>query len=183
MKFVLSHGLPRSIGTNNGFHRSIMIWVWSWLVQLGIFGLLHNFYIWSLSNFETQFFHPVMFQGNLWRRTRWRIYFLVYDFSSFHPNNFRDTTSWECFVKNFNLFHKARLMSTQYTVFWCFFQPLCMYCARRGASKSIVSGSLWFLSMGSTNRKNTVCRLLKFWPPGINPELMMECKLIAHPTW
>ena len=24
--------------------------------------------------------------------------------------------------------------------------------------------------------------MLKFWPPGINPELMMECKLIAHPT-
>ena len=28
------------------------------------------------------------------------INFLVYDFSSFHPNNFRDTASWECFVKN-----------------------------------------------------------------------------------
>ena len=24
----------------------------------------------------------------------------VYDFSSFHPNNFRDTISWECFMKN-----------------------------------------------------------------------------------
>ena len=23
----------------------------------------------------------------------------------------------------------------------------------------------------------------KFWTPGINPETMMECKLIAHPTW
>ena len=31
---------------------------------------------------------------------RWRTYFLVYDFSSFHPNNFRDTISWECCVKN-----------------------------------------------------------------------------------
>ena len=30
-------------------------------------------------------------------------------------------------------------------------------------SKSIVSESFWFLSMGSTSRKNTVCLLLKFW--------------------
>ena len=67
--------------------------------------------------------------------------------------------------------------------FWCFFHALCMYRARRGASKSIFSGSLCSLSIGSTGRKNTVCRLLKFWPPGTNPELMMECKLIAHPTW
>ena len=83
-------------------------------------------------------------------------------------------------------------MSTQCNVFWCFFHALCMYCAWRGAFKSIVSGSLCFLSMGSTSRKNTVCLLLKCWPPGINPELMMECKLIAsckvgsmrlHPEW
>ena len=74
-------------------------------------------------------------------------------------------------------------MSTQYTVFWCFFHALCMYCAWRGALLSIVSGSLWFLSTGFTSRKNTVCLLLKFWPPGIKPELMMECQLIAHPTW
>ena len=26
-------------------------------------------------------------------------------------------------------------------------------------------------------QKNTVCLLLKFCPPGINPELMMECKI------
>ena len=38
-------------------------------------------------------------------------------------------------------------MSTQYTVFWCFFHALCMYCARRGAPKSIVSGSLCSLSI------------------------------------
>ena len=36
------------------------------------------------------------------------------------------------------LFFRARLMSTQYTVFWCFFHALCMYCAWRGAFKSIV---------------------------------------------
>ena len=74
-------------------------------------------------------------------------------------------------------------MSTQYTVFWCFFHALCMYCARRGASKSIASGSLCSLSTGSTGTKNTVCLFLKFCLPGVNPELMMECTLIAHPTW
>ena len=37
--------------------------------------------------------------------------------------------------------------------------------------------------MGSTGRKNTVCLLLKICPPGIDPEFMMECKLIAHPSW
>ena len=68
--------------------------------SIGTFGLLYNFSIRSLSNFWTQFFHPVMFQGNLWRRTRWHTYLLVYDFSSFHPNNFRNTKSWKCFVKN-----------------------------------------------------------------------------------
>ena len=63
------------------------------------------------------------------------------------------------------------------------FLPCFVYCARRGASKSIVSGSLCSLSIGFTGRKNTVCLLLKFCPPGINPELMMECKLIVHPTF
>ena len=37
------------------------------------------------------------------------------------------------------------------------------------------------LFIGPTDVKNTVCLLLKFCPPGINPELMMECNLIAHP--
>ena len=83
-----------------------------------------------------------------------------------------------------NPFCWARLMSTQYTVFWCFFHAVWMDRARRGASKSIVSRSLWFLFTRPTSRKNTVCPSpLEFQPPGINPELMMECKLIAHPTW
>ena len=28
------------------------------------------------------------------------MYLLVYDISSFHPNNVLDTINWECFVKN-----------------------------------------------------------------------------------
>ena len=39
------------------------------------------------------------------------------------------------------------------------------------------------LFKGFTSLKDTVCRLLNFWPPGINPESMMECKLTALPTW
>ena len=80
-----------SLRANNGFHRSIMIWVWVWLAWLGTFG--------------------VMFQGNLWRVTRWRKNFLVHDFSSVHPNNFRDTISWKCFVKNDSV--RSRLIELQ----------------------------------------------------------------------
>ena len=50
--------------------------------------------------FWTQFSFPVVFQGDLWWRPRWHVYFFVYDFSSFHPNNFRNTTSWKCFLKD-----------------------------------------------------------------------------------
>ena len=38
-------------------------------------------------------------------------YFFVYDFYSFHPNNFRDTISWECIVKNDSV--RSRLMELQ----------------------------------------------------------------------
>ena len=30
----------------------------------------------------------------------WHVYSFVYDFSSFHPNNFRNTVSWKCFLKD-----------------------------------------------------------------------------------
>ena len=35
--------------------------------------------------------------------------------------------------------------------------PYAGNCAGRGTLKSITSGSLWLLSIGSTGRKNTVC--------------------------
>ena len=64
-----NNGLPRSIGSNNGFHRSIIIICASvWLAWLGTFWLSHNFSFWSLSNFWTQFFHPIMFQKKIWRK-------------------------------------------------------------------------------------------------------------------
>ena len=68
-------------------------WVFGfWLCLLGVFT--------TSSNFWTQLFHPIVFKGNLRRRPRWRIYFLVKDFSSFHHDSLRDTISWECVVKD-----------------------------------------------------------------------------------
>ena len=63
-----------------------------WVGFVGVFAASSDFWI--------QFFHPIIFKGNLWRRPRWQIYFLVYDFSRFHHNNFRDTISWECVIKD-----------------------------------------------------------------------------------
>ena len=39
------------------------------------------------------------------------MYFFVYDLCSFHPNNFRDTTSWEYIVKNDGV--RSRLIELQ----------------------------------------------------------------------
>ena len=81
-----------------------------------------------------------------------------------------------------NPFFWASLMSTQYTTSSCLFHTFSLYQGRRGASKLIASESFCSLFIGSTGVKNTVCLLLKFCPPGINPDFTMECKLIAHPT-
>ena len=52
------------------------------------------------------------------------------------------------------------------------------------AVKSSLYGSLWSLFMGFRAVKNTVCLSLpEFCPPGINPEFVMESKLIPHPIW
>ena len=60
-------------------------------------------FVGSLFCFQ-QLLNPILssnyFKGNLWRRPKWHIYFLVYDFSRFHHKNFRDTISWECVVKD-----------------------------------------------------------------------------------
>ena len=57
------------------------------------------------------------------------------------------------------------------------------HCGRRCTEKSICSGSLWFSSLGSMGKKNTVCLLLESWPPGTNPLLLIEWRLNAHPMW
>ena len=58
---------------HDGSPRSVMIWIWVWLAWLDVF--------WLSSNFRTHFFHPIMFQGNLWRLSRECMY------------NFSNTTS------------------------------------------------------------------------------------------
>ena len=79
---------------NNGSPRSIMIWIWvGWEPSA----------CWATSpsacraTSEPNSFIQSCFKEILRRGSRWRMYFLVYDLSSFHPNNFRNTTSWECF--------------------------------------------------------------------------------------
>ena len=91
----------RSFWANNGFHRSIiMIWVWIWLVWLGTFRMLNNF----VHLVVEQLLNPILSSSHVSRKSleeaEGRIYFFVYDFSSFHPNNFRDTIRWECSLKD-----------------------------------------------------------------------------------
>ena len=51
------------------------------------------------------------------------IYFLVYDFSRFHHNNFRDTINWECIVKNDCI--TSRLIELQsFTLSKLYFDPI-----------------------------------------------------------
>ena len=66
----LHHGKQRS-------PLSIMVWIWVWLVGnfLNCWTTCPACGRWATSG--TQFFHPVMFQGNLWRRPRWHVYLLV----------------------------------------------------------------------------------------------------------
>ena len=67
-------------------------------------------------------------------------------------------------------------MSTQFSASWCLFHAFCKYCAWRGTFTSITLGSLWLLFNGLTGNKSTVCLLLELWPPGTNPELLVECR-------
>ena len=120
-----------------------------------------------------RFFHPINLKENLWMRPRWHIYFLVYK-------------GWLRSI----LFDRTSILSVEQAVSrpstpylgWCLFHFF-WYDARRGLVRSSSCGSLWFLCMGFTDVKNTVClSLLEFCPPAINPEFV-ECKLTAHPTW
>ena len=113
----------------------------------------------------------------------------------FNLTNFLHTISWKCFLKDdsirssvieFQSFLNSKIdVDPNKLCLDVFFSALCRYCAVRGSflRSSITSGSLWLLSIRSTSKKNIVCLLLESWPPGINPQLRMECKLIEHPTW
>ena len=117
--------------------------------------------------------------------------FFVYDFSRFHHNNFRDTISWECVVKDdcitsclkeLESFTSSKFSCRPNTQCLDVFSTFCLNHASRGASRSMSYGSLCSLFIGSTAVKNTVClSLLEFCLPGIDPEFVVECTLIAHP--
>ena len=177
------------VSSDKGLPRSVTTWVWNWLVRLETSRLLHNLSLWSLSMFWSQISFPIVSQRDHRWKPKWHVNFYVYDFSNFHPDNFRNTIKLEMFHEE-----KLRSISSDRTSILSFKQDWCrpntlrpdvfsMLCAWRDSLKSIVSRSLCLLSLGSTKRKNTVCLLFKFWPPSIHPELMMDCKLIAHPTW
>ena len=143
------------------------------------------------SNFWTQFLHPIISEGNLRRLSRWFISFCIWfvQFPSRQPSGHNKLEA--CRKGWLRSIASDRTMILSFEHVWC--RPnttcfdvssmlCCMYRARRGAFKLLPSGSLCSLSIRFTSRENTICLLLKFWPPVINPELMMECKLIAHPT-
>ena len=84
-------------------------------------------------------------------------------------------------LAKFCLFGSGRAPNLNSSPRWSSDETICKHCVRRITLNSIFSGSLCSLSLGSISRKNNVCILLEFWPPGITPELMIEWRLNAHP--
>ena len=175
---------PDGLLTLNKSHRSHSWILGFWLGLLWVFTTSRNFW--------TQFFHPVMFQGNLRKRSRWRIYILVFDFSRFHHDSLRDTISWECSVKDdcvrLRLIELQSFLLSQFDVNpihrVLMFLPYFLLVPRRGTSRWITSGSLCSLFIGSTGVKNTVFFYSKFvLMVSILNSWWSECKLIAHPMW
>ena len=122
------------VSSDNGLPRSVTTWVWNWLVRLETSRLFHNLSFWSLSMFWTQFSFPFVFQGDLWWRPRWHVYFFVYDLCTVSIlTTFGIQYFWKCFVKNDSV--RSRLIELQsfsYSkidvdpIFPCFVHTLCM---------------------------------------------------------
>ena len=144
---------------------------------LDLVGLIGNFWIVEqlVPLVVVQLLNPILSSSHVSRRSLEAAevthIFLVYDFSSCHPNNFRKTTSWECFVKNDSV--RSCLIELQsfphskidvdpiYCVLMslpCFMYVLLHDTVHSSRSYQDPHG---FLSMGSTGRKNTACLLLK----------------------
>ena len=141
-----------------------------------------------------QLLNPIPSSNHVWknlrRHSRWFIYFFVCDFSSFHPNNFRNTMSWKCIVKNDSV--RSNLIELQSFLLSKFeIDPIHRPCFMHVPCKTRCfqvdfSGSLCSLSMGSTAVKNTVClSFLKFCThlPVSILNWWWNVTLIAHPTW
>ena len=159
----------------------------------GIFGLWLGLLgaVTVSSNFWTQFFHPILFE-KIFGRGRGDACTFSHMISpvpimTTFGIQLAGSVLWRTMafdlslIEFFNPIFWVSLMSTQHTMFWCFFHAVCRCRARRGAFRSTVSGFLRSLFIKYTNVKNTVCLLLKFCLPGINSESVLECKLIAQP--
>ena len=98
--------------------------------------------------FWIQFSFPFVFQGDLWWRSRWQVYFLVYDFSNFRPNNFRNTINWwntQPIEKIQFLYTSSIIISLEFV-----FSNLCLIISENLLSLSLQeSPNLFFLSVVS----------------------------------
>ena len=86
---------------------------WFRLDSLGVLAASSNFWI--------QLFHPIIFERNLWWWSRWYENFLVYDFSRFHHNNFRDTIKLGVYRRGWLrsiLFDRTSILSVEQVVCW-----------------------------------------------------------------
>ena len=120
------------------------------------------------------------------------MYFLVYDFSRFHYNNFRDTTSWECIVTD-DCIASYLIEFESFTLTKLYIDPITPCLGVFSTYSACTMQDVVWSSQACTDLcvpcpigfsavRHTVClSLLGFCPPGIHPEFVMECKLIAHP--
>ena len=137
---------------------------------------------------ETQFLHPTISQGNLRRRSRWRIYFLVYDFSSFHLDSLRDTISWECVVKDDCVRHclielQSFPLSKLYIdpVQWFDVSSMFSACTMQDA---VLLGQCYSDLCVLCSKDPQTWKIPSVCCSNfVLPEFVMECKLIAHPMW
>ena len=166
--YFLEVGALFFLRANNVSPRFIMIWIWSgWL---GTFCLSNNFW-------TPHFLHPIIFQGKILEETEVTQTLLQF------PINFRDTIVLECFMQNDGVrpfvMELRSFLQSQVDVnpmHRILFFSMLYACIAHDAVHS--SRSYQDPCVFCPKDPETVCLFLKFCPPGVNPELMMECKLI-----
>ena len=187
--------------TNNLLGHRFLRSITNWISGLGWLGrsslkcfskwLLNEFSNWPMFNCRTQLiisFGPIMivFQRDLWwwsRETNIVFHTTPLHFSIFQLLKYNGL---EVFLEEWwhsIVFDRTLILlwfQDQYRPKIPRLDVSSMHCAciaQDVVHKSIYSGSVWLSFLGSTGEKNTVCLLLKFWPPGINPLLIIEWRL------
>ena len=134
-------------------------WVWLGRTRLKCFSkrLLNEFPNWSMFNCKTLIFSftpiEIVFQRDLWWWTRRQILpFIQFLSRFFNLSTFYNTIGWKCSLKNncvrscliehYSFFDSKINIDPKYSHLDVSSIALCMYRARRGAEKSIYSGSL-----------------------------------------